>query len=89
MMALKKTGENRFCRLCGIFSELPENVTDYADRLYRLLPARERAEEPLMKERLKVCEGCEKCNSGTCLACGCYTIIRVMKTDTRCPDKKW
>ncbi|MCR4798189.1 MAG: DUF6171 family protein [Lachnospiraceae bacterium] len=68
---------------------VPEDIAEYADRLYRLLDTKDRAADSLMEERLLICEKCEKHEGGTCLSCGCYTIVRVMKKDSRCPQKKW
>ena len=82
-------GQNRICRQCDILSELPEDVTDYAKKLYELLPKKEKADEALMQERIAVCRDCEKREGSTCLECGCYIEIRVMKRDAHCPVKKW
>ncbi len=79
----------RFCRLCDIMADLPRDVTEYADRLYRLLDEKDRADEGLIRERLKVCEGCSKNVQGTCLACGCYVLIRASAKRSRCPEKRW
>ena len=46
-------------------------------------------DEDLIRKRLSVCEGCEKHVLGTCLACGCYVLIRASAKGSRCPRKKW
>lgn len=79
----------RFCRLCDIMSDLPQDVTEYADRLYKLLDEKDRADENLIRQRLAVCEGCPKLVLGTCQACGCYVLIRASAKGSRCPKKKW
>lgn len=83
------TENTRFCRLCDIMADLPRDVTEYADRLYELLDEKDRAGEDLIRKRLAVCEGCEKHVLGTCLACGCYVLIRASAKGSRCPKKKW
>lgn len=75
--------------MCDIIASIPKDVGAYADRLYSLLPEKERAGENLIKERTNVCEGCGKNSEGTCLACGCYCVVRVMKKDNHCPVNKW
>ena len=81
--------DGRFCRLCEILDGIPEDLKEHGDKLYRLLPEKERAEEELMKRRLSVCGECEKETEGTCLSCGCYTLFRAMAKDQKCPNKKW
>ena len=81
--------EYRFCRMCDIIASIPGDIGAYADRLYGLLKEDERAGEDLIKERMQVCEGCAKNSNGTCLACGCYCLIRSIKRDSICPYKKW
>lgn len=75
--------------MCDIIASIPEDIGEYADKLYRLMKEDERACEDTIKDRMSVCEGCEKNTGGTCLACGCYCLIRTMKKDNRCPKKKW
>lgn len=81
--------EYRFCRMCDIIASIPQDVGTYADKLYRLMPERERAGEDLIKDRMKTCEGCDKNSTGTCLACGCYCLVRSMKKDAHCPKHHW
>ncbi len=79
----------RFCRLCDIFDSIPGDISAYADRLYSLLDEKEKADSALMKQRIAVCDECDRNSAGTCLECGCYCIIRSMKQDNRCPVDKW
>ncbi len=81
--------EYRFCRMCDIIASIPQDVGTYADKLYRLMPEGERAGEDLIKDRMKTCEGCDKNSTGTCLACGCYCLVRSMKKDAHCPKHHW
>ncbi|MCR4807297.1 MAG: DUF6171 family protein [Lachnospiraceae bacterium] len=81
--------EYRFCRMCDIIASIPSDVGAYADKLYSLLPDGERAGEELIRDRVGICEECDKNTAGTCLACGCYCAVRAMKKDNKCPKKKW
>ncbi len=83
------TDNTRFCRLCDIMADLPDDVTEYADRLYSLLDEKDRADEKLIRERLGICEQCPKLVLGTCLSCGCYVLIRASAKSSRCPKKRW
>lgn len=81
--------KTRYCRLCDIAADIPQDVADYADRLYQLLDERDRAGEELIKRRLAICGGCPKLVGDTCMACGCYVLIRASAKPSRCPKKKW
>ena len=79
----------RFCRLCDIVDSIPVDIGEHADRLYSLLDDDEKAPEVLIKERLSVCDECERNMGGTCLECGCYCIIRSFAVSKHCPVGKW
>jgi hypothetical protein len=85
----ERTEKLRFCRLCDIFKDIPLDIDKDAERLYNLLDDKEKAGDELINERLKICSACDRNSQGTCLACGCYCIIRSLKRSARCPKKKW
>jgi hypothetical protein len=80
--------DNR-CKLCDILGNIPRDVAPYAEKLYSMMPADEKADEALMKKRLEVCSSCDKKQDSTCLKCGCYIQVRVLSVNSRCPTKKW
>ena len=41
------------------------------------------------ERRLSICKECERLNSGTCDACGCYVEYRDSVAASHCPKKKW
>lgn len=49
----------------------------------------DRVSEAVYERRLAVCKECERLNSGTCAACGCYVELRALSPMSRCPYKKW
>jgi hypothetical protein len=77
------------CKLCEILKSIPQDIEEYADRLYSLLDEDERADRELIESRLAVCNVCEKNAAGTCLACGCYCLIRSFARSQQCPKKRW
>lgn len=81
--------EKRYCRLCDIVADIPQDVGEYAQKLYDLLPPGERAGEEMIRSRLDVCAACPKLSIDTCLACGCYVLIRTSAKSSRCPKKRW
>ena len=50
---------------------------------------KDRADEKVYHDRLKICRSCDNLLSGTCLSCGCYVEIRAAVISGRCPMKKW
>ena len=75
--------------MCEIIKNIPEDIEEYAEKLYSLLDEDERADKELIGSRLDVCGKCEKNVAGTCLACGCYCLVRSFARSQRCPKKKW
>lgn len=49
----------------------------------------DRVSEEVYERRLAVCKECDRLNSGTCAACGCYVELRALSPMSRCPYKKW
>lgn len=49
----------------------------------------DRVSEAEYETRLAVCKACERLNSGTCSACGCYVELRAAAIAGRCPYKLW
>lgn len=79
----------RICRICSIEDTLPEDVSEYRNRLLRLLPEEQKASEKQFHMRLMTCENCDKLSDGTCLSCGCYVQIRAAVYDKHCPLHLW
>ncbi|MBO4902404.1 MAG: hypothetical protein J5518_06395 [Lachnospiraceae bacterium] len=66
--------------------------SDYGERIGKYLDAidpKDRTDDLLYEDRLSVCKACEKLETGTCLACGCYVEIRAAGKKTACPIGKW
>lgn len=49
----------------------------------------DRVSEEVYERRLAVCKECDRLNSGTCAACGCYVELRALSPMSRCPYKNW
>lgn len=41
------------------------------------------------KERMDICNGCEKNDGGKCRACGCYLEVKTKFASSYCPIMKW
>lgn len=80
------------CKRC-LLSQMPEEgelQKLIAERI-ALLPEDEKAEEAVRKERLSLCQTCDKLINGTCGLCGCYVELRAAKKRMACPNvpQKW
>ena len=67
----------------------PEEYEAYIVKGLEALPKEDLIEKEICEERLKICSSCERLNSGTCLACGCYVELRAALKKGKCPYKKW
>lgn len=81
--------ERRICRRCLLQQEIPEDIAEYLDRLIALIPEKERAEDSVREERVKICSSCEKRADAVCMACGCYIELRIVAAAQNCPYHKW
>ena len=81
--------KRRICRRCLLEQEIPEDIAEYLDRLFALIPEEERAEDSVREERVKICSSCEKRVDAVCMACGCYIELRTAAAAQYCPYHKW
>lgn len=49
----------------------------------------DRVADEVYEDRLEICKDCDKLNSGTCNACGCYVELRALGKVSSCPKHKW
>ncbi len=56
-----------------------------------VMPAAEKADERLYRQRLEICLKCDALNGGTCGKCGCYVELRAARIKGYCPaaEKFW
>lgn len=47
------------------------------------------ADEALINERKKICEGCNHLQRGRCSLCGCNFSMKIRLNTERCPISKW
>ena len=52
------------------------------------IPAEEKVDEAVYRQRLDSCKQCEYLVSGTCLKCGCYVELRAAFVGQKCPNVK-
>lgn len=41
------------------------------------------------KERLSICNGCDKRKNDICSTCGCYVPAKVLVKEEKCPNSLW
>ena len=59
------------------------------DKYKAAIKVSDRVGEEEYERRLAICKECDKLNSGTCNACGCYVELRALADVSHCPHKKW
>jgi hypothetical protein len=78
----------RPCRNCGPDEALtPELV--HADVVDQLRFESDLAADAVRDDRLRVCAGCSRLATHTCLDCGCYVEFRASLRSKRCPRGLW
>lgn len=78
----------RPCRGCGPGEDLtPERV--HAEVVEQLRWEGDLAEGAVRDARLRVCAGCPRLVTHTCLDCGCYVEFRASLRTKRCPRGRW
>lgn len=65
--------------------------TDYKkiEQYKEAIKVDDRVSEQEYEKRLAHCKECDRLNSGTCLACGCYVELRALGKNSACPYKNW
>lgn len=81
--------EKRYCKKCLIKEMDEAQYHELIEENIAFLDENDRANDEIYEMRLDVCKECDRLNSGTCLACGCYVEIRAAFRGGRCPKKKW
>lgn len=77
------------CKACQYTSKIhKETIEKELARLKASLVAM--ADDTLYTKRLEICSDCRHLDiSGTCMMCGCYTMLRAALRDNKCPKKYW
>lgn len=78
----------RPCRSCGPTEALtPDRV--HAEVVDQLRYEGDLADVAVRDARLRVCAGCPRLATHTCLDCGCYVEFRASLRTKRCPRGHW
>lgn len=76
------------CKRC-LLREMAEQDQAKIARYREAIRGEDRVSADEYERRLSVCKGCDRLNSGTCSACGCYVELRALGKESRCPYKLW
>ena len=74
------------CRRCLFEGVDRDKITAMIEDYLEALPEEERTPEALYRERLAVCETCDKLADGMCRECGCFVLYRAAVATNDCPD---
>ena len=79
---------NNVCKRC-LLREMAEQDQAMIARYREAIREEDRVSAEEYERRLAVCKTCERLNSGTCSACGCYVELRALGIESRCPYNLW
>lgn len=80
--------EKRICRKC-LLREMEGAYRQNIEKYLEVISKAERVSDEIYEERLETCKECEKLETATCEACGCYVEFRAAVEHSDCPYKKW
>ncbi|WP_242985431.1 DUF6171 family protein [Vallitalea okinawensis] len=79
---------NRICKRCllkEVDAEYFESLSIYINSIDEDL----KVGNVTYKERLDICQECDKLVDGMCSGCGCYVELRGIMKKNKCPYDKW
>ena len=79
---------SRICKKC-LIGQQAEDYLALIEKNKAATPAKYRVSDAVYDKRIGTCEACEKLSGPTCMACGCYVELRAIRSDSKCPYKKW
>ena len=79
----------KLCRRCLSLEMSEAEYNAMIEKSTSVIKEEDKASQNLIDNRLVICDGCEKLNSGTCAECGCFVEIRAAIVRSKCPIKKW
>ena len=78
----------RICKKC-LLRDMAEADKGMIEKYLAAIKQEDRVSTEEYEGRLSLCKACERLNSGTCAACGCYVELRAAGVSGHCPYKKW
>lgn len=78
----------RICKKC-LLRDMAEADKGMIEKYLAAIKQQDRVPAEEYERRLAICKECDRLNSGTCAACGCYVELRAAGTVGHCPYKKW
>jgi hypothetical protein len=78
-----------FLRRLKMFDCCKKNVGSFLESVGKIVHDPELVEPQISKQRLDVCNNCEKFSNGICKECGCIMAIKTKFKVMVCPLEKW
>lgn len=78
----------KICKKC-LLQDMEKEARANLDKYLAAIKAEDRTDAVLYRQRLDICQACDKLVEATCEACGCYVEFRASVKHGRCPYKKW
>ncbi|MCQ2482966.1 MAG: DUF6171 family protein [Clostridia bacterium] len=79
----------RPCKKCLLSEISSKDYHEIVENGLNNLKAKDLTDDTNRLKRLSICKECDKLNTGTCFACGCYVEIRAALKSGKCPEHKW
>ena len=86
--AIAQSNTQRICKKC-LLRDMAEADKGMIEKYLAAIKQQDRVSAEEYERRLAICKECDRLNSGTCAACGCYVELRAAGTVGHCPYKKW
>lgn len=80
--------KKRICKKC-LLRDMAEADAEMIEKYKAAIKSEDRVDTDTYEKRLSTCKECDRLNSGTCSACGCYVELRALSPVSRCPYKLW
>ena len=81
------------CKGCK-FPSLVEQVKNVSLGLFNVMTHAYKtgevlAKESIVRDRIKLCEGCEFLHNNRCSECGCFIALKAGLKSEKCPLNRW
>lgn len=79
---------SNICKKC-LIGQQAEDYLRMIEKSKAAIRPKDRTPDERYAQRIAVCESCEHLKGPTCMACGCYVELRALRSNVKCPYRKW
>jgi len=74
------------CRLCYDFEQDAIALKSQIEKYIASIHPEDKVKDEIYQQRLSHCDTCEALSKGLCRYCGCFVVVRAIKTKMECPN---